>query len=259
MSMSESDRPDVDQTPRVLVERDGWRLVLTRRDPERWPGLYGNIVVERADTDALGVEYWRSEGTTTVCAMHTPAALAEANARLLVPALVEAQAEIARLLGAEAVARTRAEVAERERDEAWAKRDALRENDLRIEAIVAQRDAAEAERDKAVMARDRAKADLHSARAERNTLRAQLATRRTDPNETQNELAWRKRAWVEHGCPMGVLYSDGGERQCSACGVDFLRDEPGRIIRQIGKRRATQEAELIALRMRVLTGEEEKS
>lgn len=28
----------IGQAPRVLVEQDGWRLVLTRRDPEQWRG-----------------------------------------------------------------------------------------------------------------------------------------------------------------------------------------------------------------------------
>jgi hypothetical protein len=39
----------------------------------------------------------------------------------------------------------------------------------------------------------------------------------------------RRLLWLRHGCPMGALYGDDGEMQCSACGLDFRFDPVDRI------------------------------
>ncbi len=39
----------------------------------------------------------------------------------------------------------------------------------------------------------------------------------------------RELLWARHGCRFPALYGDDGERQCSECRIDFMRDEPALI------------------------------
>jgi len=44
-----------------------------------------------------------------------------------------------------------------------------------------------------------------------------------------NEEKLRKLLWLNHGCPLMVLYGDDGEMQCPECRIDFKRDDPDKI------------------------------
>ena len=46
--------------------------------------------------------------------------------------------------------------------------------------------------------------------------------------------------WMYHGCPPQHLYLGDGERQCSFCGIDFLRDKPQVIERKLRDSRASR-------------------
>ena len=39
----------------------------------------------------------------------------------------------------------------------------------------------------------------------------------------------RELLWLNHGCPVGILYGDDGELQCPKCMLDFKRDTVERI------------------------------
>lgn len=61
------------------------------------------------------------------------------------------------------------------------------------------------------------------------------------------DLLLRTLLWLTHGCPSSALYGDDGERQCSACGIDFKRFTPENIEARLYERgRKRLEKELAA-------------
>lgn len=74
------------------------------------------------------------------------------------------------------------------------------------------------------------------------------------------EIKYRERLWLNHGCPQRALYGDDGERQCSACGIDFKRrplDELEKLISDRAEARMIAWAEENVDRM-VARAKEEK-
>jgi len=45
----------------------------------------------------------------------------------------------------------------------------------------------------------------------------------------------RELLWLNHGCPIGMLYGDDGEMQCNKCMIDFKRDSIEDIINKFAK------------------------
>jgi hypothetical protein len=59
---------------------------------------------------------------------------------------------------------------------------------------------------------------------------------------------WRQTLWLNHGCPVAVLYGDDGQMQCSACGIDFKSSSAEHIATRLGARKQQAEAERDLLR-----------
>ncbi len=45
------------------------------------------------------------------------------------------------------------------------------------------------------------------------------------PKYTDVEMKLRELLWLNHGCPVHILYGDDGEMQCGRCLIDFKRHD----------------------------------